>query len=87
VAHGNRAHDGGGSRACDVWEEGRLWWSQELPLGDGEVVLGGVCSGLILLPHEGSLVLALMGDDEGRDKGGVGYVHIIWSNGEGDRVG
>lgn len=48
-------------------------------LDSAEVMLEGVCGGLLLLPHEGSGVLALTDgsddefiDGEGRDKGGVG---------------
>jgi hypothetical protein len=42
----------------------------ELQLDGGEVTLKGICSGLLLLPHEGNYVFVLTADDgEGRDKG------------------
>jgi hypothetical protein len=48
-------------------------------LGSCEVVLDWICSGLILLPHEGS---SSAGVDGG--KGGAGRDHVILSSGGAD---
>jgi hypothetical protein len=44
-----------------------------LLLGDDEVTLKGIHSGLLLLPHEVSGVLALTGDS---DEGGMCHHHV-----------
>jgi hypothetical protein len=56
-----------------VGEEGCVHGSDELLLNDDEVALEGIRSGLLLLPHELSSVLALTG---GGGEGGVGRRHI-----------
>jgi hypothetical protein len=61
-----------------------------LQLGGGEVMLEGVHGGLLLLPHDGSLMLALTGGgnlSEGCDNGGVGHSHIVQSSGGYSRGG
>jgi hypothetical protein len=55
----------------------------ELQLDGGEVTLKGICSGLLLLPHEGNYVFVLTADDgEGRDKGEGKAVSELEGSGE-----
>jgi hypothetical protein len=49
-------------RVGDVREVGRVRWSHKVLFIGGEVMLKGVRGGLLLLPHEGNLVLAHMGE-------------------------
>jgi hypothetical protein len=54
-----RPHWGNNMLLQQQRRRGRLWWSHKLSLSNGEVTLEGVCIGLVLLPHEVSLVLVL----------------------------
>jgi anti-sigma factor ChrR (cupin superfamily) len=60
----------------------------ELLLGDSEVVLEGICNGLLLPPHEGSGVLTLTAGSGklDNDKGKVDCGHVILSGGGGGQT-
>jgi hypothetical protein len=58
-----------------VRDEGHGQGSRKVLFGGGEVALESVCNGLLLLPHEGSLLLVLM--DGGDNRLGNGEVRCV----------
>jgi hypothetical protein len=77
----------GQSHGSNVREEDHLQWSRELLIDSDEGTLKGIDGGLLLLPHEGNLVLVLMGSGgNDHDKSEVGHYHVARSGG-GSRGG
>jgi hypothetical protein len=70
----------------NIWSRPRMcWWLRDLErVSGGKVVLEGIHGGLLLLPHEGSFVIALT--DVGGLSGGEDRGHITRSGCSGSWV-